>query len=57
MAWIYGDNTDGVGLVRDIVENLDMLIAGKRVLLLGAGGWCAAYAAAAGRKTGQLDRS
>ena len=35
---IYGDNTDGVGLVRDIVENLDMPIAGKRVLLLGAGG-------------------
>ena len=35
---VYGDNTDGVGLVRDIVENLDMPIAGKRVLLLGAGG-------------------
>ena len=25
---IYGDNTDGVGLVRDIIENLDMPIAG-----------------------------
>ena len=35
---IYGDNTDGVGLVRDIVDNLDVAIAGKRVLLLGAGG-------------------
>lgn len=34
----WADNTDGVGLVRDIVENLDMPIAGKRVLLLGAGG-------------------
>ncbi len=35
---IYGDNTDGVGLVRDLVENLDMVIAGRRLLLLGAGG-------------------
>ena len=35
---IYGDNTDGTGLVRDIVENLDVPIAGQRVLLLGAGG-------------------
>lgn len=35
---IYGDNTDGIGLVRDIVENMDAPIAGKRVLLLGAGG-------------------
>lgn len=35
---IYGDNTDGTGLVRDIVENLDVPIHGQRVLLLGAGG-------------------
>ncbi|WP_047244403.1 shikimate dehydrogenase [Chromobacterium subtsugae] len=35
---VYGDNTDGVGLVRDIVENLDYPIAGQRVLILGAGG-------------------
>ncbi|BAK75635.1 shikimate 5-dehydrogenase [Pseudogulbenkiania sp. NH8B] len=35
---VYGDNTDGVGLVRDIVENLDFPIAGQRVLILGAGG-------------------
>ncbi|BEV72024.1 MULTISPECIES: shikimate dehydrogenase [unclassified Paludibacterium] len=35
---VFGDNTDGVGLVRDIVENLDFPIAGKRVLILGAGG-------------------
>jgi shikimate dehydrogenase len=35
---IYGDNTDGVGLVRDISQNLAWEIAGKRVLLLGAGG-------------------
>ena len=35
---IAGDNTDGVGLVRDIVSNLAFPIAGRRVLLLGAGG-------------------
>lgn len=35
---LYGDNTDGVGLVRDIQNNLHVAIAGKRVLLLGAGG-------------------
>lgn len=35
---ILGDNTDGVGLVRDIRENLGIAIAGKRVLLMGAGG-------------------
>ncbi len=35
---ILGDNTDGVGLVTDIVRNAGISIAGKRVLLLGAGG-------------------
>jgi len=35
---IEGDNTDGIGLVRDIQANLGFSIAGKRVLLLGAGG-------------------
>lgn len=35
---ILGDNTDGAGLVRDIVVNLDFVITGKRVLLMGAGG-------------------
>jgi shikimate dehydrogenase len=35
---IYGDNTDGVGLVRDIEQNLAWEIADKRVLILGAGG-------------------
>ncbi|PLZ01640.1 shikimate dehydrogenase [Burkholderia sp. WAC0059] len=35
---IYGDNTDGVGLVRDIEANLGVALAGKRILLLGAGG-------------------
>jgi shikimate dehydrogenase len=37
-ADVLGDNTDGVGLVRDLVANLDCEIAGRRVLLLGAGG-------------------
>jgi shikimate dehydrogenase len=35
---IRGDNTDGAGLVRDLKANLGCDIAGKRVLLLGAGG-------------------
>jgi shikimate dehydrogenase len=35
---VYGDNTDGVGLVRDIVENLEFPIKDQRVLILGAGG-------------------
>lgn len=34
----YGDNTDGVGLVRDIVQNHHGRIAARSVLLLGAGG-------------------
>lgn len=37
-AGITGDNTDGAGIVRDIQENLRIPIAGKRVLLIGAGG-------------------
>ncbi|WP_020183021.1 shikimate dehydrogenase [Methylotenera sp. 1P/1] len=35
---IRGDSTDGTGLIRDIQQNLGIKIAGKRVLLLGAGG-------------------
>ncbi len=35
---IVGDNTDGAGLVRDIVCNAACPITGKRILLLGAGG-------------------
>jgi shikimate dehydrogenase len=35
---IIGDNTDGAGLVADIVNNAGVPITGKRVLLLGAGG-------------------
>lgn len=33
-----GDNTDGAGLVRDIEHNLGCAIAGRKVLLMGAGG-------------------
>lgn len=32
------DNTDGIGLVRDITVNAGVALAGKRVLLIGAGG-------------------
>jgi shikimate dehydrogenase len=35
---IYGDNTDGVGLVRDLVENLGWQLAERRILIVGAGG-------------------
>jgi shikimate dehydrogenase len=35
---IEGYNTDGVGLVRDVESNLGWPIAGRRVLLMGAGG-------------------
>jgi shikimate dehydrogenase len=37
-AEILGDNTDGAGLVRDLTKNLGLVVAGKRMLLLGAGG-------------------
>ncbi|TCJ15434.1 shikimate dehydrogenase [Parasulfuritortus cantonensis] len=35
---IWGDNTDGAGLVNDLLNNLDFDPAGQRILLLGAGG-------------------
>ena len=35
---VRGDNTDGVGLLRDLTVNLGRAIAGRRVLLMGAGG-------------------
>jgi shikimate dehydrogenase len=37
-AQVFGDNTDGVGLVRDLQTNLGCTLDGRRVLLLGAGG-------------------
>ena len=35
---VLGDNTDGAGILRDITVNLACPVAGRRVLLLGAGG-------------------
>ena len=35
---VFGANTDGIGLLRDIIENLGVKIENKRILLLGAGG-------------------
>jgi shikimate dehydrogenase len=38
---ISGDNTDGAGLVRDLISNLGCELRARRILLMGAGG--AAY--------------
>lgn len=35
---LFGDNTDGTGLIRDLCGNSGATISGKRVLVLGAGG-------------------
>jgi shikimate dehydrogenase len=35
---VHGDNTDGAGLVHDIQRNAGVTIAGREVLLIGAGG-------------------
>jgi len=35
---LLGDNTDGAGLARDLLNNHRIMIAGRRLLLLGAGG-------------------
>lgn len=35
---IAGDNTDGVGLLRDLTDNLGWTVHGMRILLIGAGG-------------------
>jgi len=35
---VWGDNTDGAGLVRDLEANLGFSLSGRRVLLMGAGG-------------------
>lgn len=35
---LFADNTDGAGLVADLTVNLGLDLAGKRILVLGAGG-------------------
>ncbi len=35
---VCGDNTDGIGLVRDLTVNHGLDLSGQRILLLGAGG-------------------
>lgn len=35
---IFGDNTDGAGLVRDLCVNNRLELAGKRIVIIGAGG-------------------
>jgi shikimate dehydrogenase len=35
---ILGDNTDGAGLVRDLCDNLGLVIIRRRILIIGAGG-------------------
>ncbi len=35
---IHGDNTDGAGMVRDIIENHGQVLQSKHILILGAGG-------------------
>jgi shikimate dehydrogenase len=35
---LLGDNTDGVGLVMDLEDNLQLPLAARRILILGAGG-------------------
>ena len=35
---LLGDNTDGAGLVRDLCDNLGLVITRRRLLIIGAGG-------------------
>ncbi|MBW3567820.1 MAG: shikimate dehydrogenase, partial [Proteobacteria bacterium] len=35
---LFGDNTDGAGLIRDLTVNHGLKIEGRRILLIGAGG-------------------
>lgn len=35
---LFGDNTDGIGLIRDLTVNLNIPVKGRKVLILGAGG-------------------
>ncbi|HEY3786647.1 MAG TPA: shikimate dehydrogenase [Steroidobacteraceae bacterium] len=35
---LLGDNTDGVGLVRDLCDNLGLVVTRRRILIIGSGG-------------------
>ena len=35
---LFGDNTDGIGLIRDLTGNLGVAVESSRILMLGAGG-------------------
>lgn len=35
---IFADNTDGIGFIRDVTRNIGIALAGKRILICGAGG-------------------
>ena len=35
---VFGDTTDGVGLLKDLTENLNWTLADKNIVILGAGG-------------------
>lgn len=35
---ILGDNTDGIGFIRDLTDHYHVGLAGKRILIIGAGG-------------------
>lgn len=35
---IFGDNTDGIGLMRDLLDNLSLKLADANIMILGAGG-------------------
>jgi shikimate dehydrogenase len=37
-AGVRGDNTDGIGFIRDLTTNHEIVVASQRVLMLGAGG-------------------
>lgn len=38
LGLLHGENTDGLGLVRDIINNHGIVIRNKRILIIGAGG-------------------
>lgn len=35
---VFGDNTDGIGLLRDLISNLGLQLSDSNILILGAGG-------------------